>query len=213
MTEDMQMRNLAPRTQGCYLDCIAKFARFHGGSPSELGRGEVRDYLAYLAHERHASASYLRQTIAALRFVYRVTLDNADVVADIPWPKQPRRLPVVLSRQEVARLLAAAVNLKHRAMLMTAYGAGLRLGELTHLRTGDIDRERMLLRVRQGKGRRDRMVCLSARLLAELDHYHAAARPTDWLFVGARPGQPISASAVQKESGANPWVVRVRRWA
>jgi site-specific recombinase XerD len=101
MTEDMQMRNLAPRTQGCYVDCIAKFARFHGGSPSELGRGEVRDYLAYLAHERHASASYLRQTIAALRFVYRVTLDNADVVADIPWPKQPRRLPVVLSRQEV----------------------------------------------------------------------------------------------------------------
>jgi site-specific recombinase XerD len=120
------------------------------------------------------------------------------VIADVPWPKQPRRLPVVLSRQEVARLLAATVSLKYRTLFMIAYGAGLRLSELTHLRAGDIDRERMLIRVHQGKGGHERLVGLSPRLLVALDVYRAAAWPSPWLFAGARPQEPLSASAVQK---------------
>jgi integrase/recombinase XerD len=87
MIEDMQIRNLAPRTQSCYVDCVAKFAKFHGRCPSQLGRGEVRDYLTYLANVRHASPSYLRQTVGALRFLYRITLDKAEAVAETPWPK------------------------------------------------------------------------------------------------------------------------------
>ena len=198
MIEDLEIRNLAPRTRVIYVDHVAKFAAFHGQCPSKLGIQDIRAYLAYLAHERRVSPSYQIQVAAALRFLYRVTLGQAAIAGQILFPKQITKLPVVLSQSEVARLLGAVPNLKHRALLMTAYAAGLRLAEVTHLRPADIDRERKVIRVQQGKGRRDRYVVLAERLLPVLDAYIQAARPTEWLFTGRRPDAPIHPRAVQK---------------
>jgi site-specific recombinase XerD len=197
MIEDLEIRNLAPRTRAIYVDQVAKFAAFHGQCPSKLGIEDIRAYLAYLVHERRVSTSYQTQTAAALCFLYRVTLGQADVAGQIPFPKQITKLPVVLSRSEVARLLGAVPNLKHRAMLMTAYAAGLRLSEVTHLHPEDIDRERKVIRVQQGKGRRDRYVMLSEQLLPVLDAYLKVAQPRLWLFPGRPPEKPLNPRAVQ----------------
>jgi site-specific recombinase XerD len=146
--------------------------------------------------QKKVSWSVYNQTLAALRFLSEVTLGRKDVLERIPFPKQPKRLPVVLSLDEVARFFAAVVGIRHRAILMTAYAAGLRLSEVTGLRVEDIDSERMVIRVRQAKGRKDRYVMLSPRLLTLLREYWRAARPTEWLFPGDVPGQPITGKAV-----------------
>ena len=198
MTEDMEIRNLAPRTRACYIERVAEFAAHHGQCPSKLGGEDVRAFLAHLAHERRVSTSYIVQTAAALRFLYRVTLGRPRLAEQIPFPKRTKqKLPVVLSRGEVARLLAATHSLKYRAMLMTAYGTGLRLVEVTQLRVEDIDRERMVIRVHQGKGRQDRDVLLGERLLGTLDAYLQAARPRHWLFPGRDAESPIHPRTLQ----------------
>ncbi len=162
---------------------------------AEARRDDVRAYLLHLVQKKVSWSSY-NQTLGALRFLYEVTLGRKDVLERIPFPKQPKRLPVVLSLEEVTRFLAAVVGIKYRAILMTAYAAGLRLSEVTGLRVADIDSKRMVIRVRQAKGRRDRYVMLSPRLLAVLREYWKVIRPTDWLFPGDVPGQPISGKAV-----------------
>jgi integrase/recombinase XerD len=198
MIEDMELRNLAPKTIEVYVQRVAAFARHYGRSPEALGPDEVRSYLIHLVQERHVSWSYYNQTVAALRFLYEVTLERQGVLQRIRCPKLPKKLPTVLSPDEVTRVFAAVASVKHRAILMTAYAAGLRVSEVATLRVDDIDSGRMVLRVRQGKGRKDRYVMLSPRLLAVLREYWKAARPSDWLFPGDVPGRPLTEASVQR---------------
>jgi site-specific recombinase XerD len=198
MIEDMKLRNLAPKTIEVYVSRVASFARYFGRSPEALGREEVRSYLLHLVHEKHVCWSSFNQTVSGLRFLYEVTLGREGVLVHIACPKQPKKLPVVLSLEEVARFFAAIVGLKQRAILMTAYAAGLRVSEVVALRVDDIDSQRMVLRIRQAKGRRDRYVMLSPRLLAVLREYWKAARPAEWLFPGDIPGRPLTAGTVRR---------------
>src|SRR4051794_33498991 len=198
MIEDMKLKNLSTRTISAYASRVSHFAKHFGRSPQDLGREDARAYLLHLIQEKKVSWSVYNQTLCALRFCYEVTLGRKDVLERIPFPKQAKRLPVVLSTDEVAAFFAALVDVKHRAILMTAYAAGLRLSEVIGLRVDDVDSKRMVIRVRQAKGRRDRYVMLSPRLLALLREYWKLERPTDWLFPGDVPGNPITGKAVHK---------------
>ena len=196
MIEDMMLKNLSTRTINIYVRRVIKFAEHFGRSPKHLGRDDVRSYLLHLIQEKKVSWSVYNQTLAALRFLYEVTLGRKDVLERIPFPKQPKRLPVVLSLEEVAKVFARLGDIKHRAILITAYAAGLRLSEVIGLRVDDIDSKRMVIRVRQAKGRKDRYVMLSPRLLALLREYWKVVRPADWLFPGNVPGKSITGKAV-----------------
>jgi site-specific recombinase XerD len=196
MLEDMSIRNFAENIQLSYLQQVVCFARHFDRSPDELGPEQVRAYQSHLVNERHLSASSVGTATAALRFLYRVTLRRDWTSDDIPMPKKPFKLPVVLSPEEVAIFLAAVVNLKHRTILMTAYAAGLRVSECTHLKVTDVDSQRMVIRIDQGKGNRDRYVMLSPRLLEALRSYWTTVRPKDWLFPGDILGRPITRDAV-----------------
>jgi integrase/recombinase XerD len=199
MLEDMQVRNLAPNTQHAYLDNVARFARHFGRSPAELGPEEIRAYQVYLIRERHLAPSSLEIAVCALRFLYTVTLHKGwPVDAVIPAPKKPRRLPVVLSPEEILHFLACVPALKHRAILTTCYAAGLRVSEVVHLRPTDIDSRRMVIRVDQGKGQRDRYVMLSPTLLDTLRDWWRVDRPRRWLFPGESADQPITTHAVRE---------------
>jgi integrase/recombinase XerD len=198
MIQDMTLRNFAPRTITVYVDCVARFARHFGKSPELLGPDDVRTYLLYLIEQRRQSWAYYNLNLQALRFLYNVTLGRPAVLAHLPCPKRLKRLPVVLSPEELTRFFAAVGRLNHRTLLITAYAAGLRVSEVAALRVEDIDSQRMVLRVRQGKGRKDRYVMLSPKLLEILRAYWKAARPKTWLFPGLDPDRPISAAAVMK---------------
>ena len=198
MIEDMTLRNFTLQTIQSYVWCVARFARYFNRSPEHLGPEHVRAYLLHLVQEQRVSFSHYKQVRSALRFLYRVTLDRGDVPDGIPPVKQPRTLPVVLSPDEVARFFAAVRNIKHRTILMTAYAAGLRISEVAQLQATDIDSQRMVIRLRNGKGRKDRYVMLSPRLLEILRAYYRAVRPGDILFPGAIPGRPITTASVQK---------------
>jgi integrase len=198
MIEDMELRNLAPKTIEVYVQRVAAFARHFGRSPEDLGPDQVRSYLVYLVQERQVSWSYYNQTVAALRFLYEVTLERQGVMQRIRCPKQPKKLPVVLSPDEVTRVFAAVASLKHRVLLMTAYAAGLRVSEVAALRVDDVDSQRMVLRVRQASGRKDRYVMLSPRLLVVLREYWKTTRPTDWLFPGEIPGRSLTEGSIQR---------------
>ncbi len=196
MLEDMGIRNLAKNTQKSYVQQIAGFANYFGRSPEELGPEQVRDYQLYLLQTRKLAPSSIGLAAGALRFLYKVTLKRGWAVDEIPMPKRPFKLPVILSPEEVMHFLESISNHKHRTLLTASYAAGLRVSEATHLKVADIDSERMMLRVDQGKGNKDRYVMLSPRLLDILRLYWKAARPTHWLFPGDIPGQPISRHAV-----------------
>jgi len=198
MLEDMGVRNLAENTQSAYLQQIIAYARHFHRRPEDLGPEEVRAYQVYLTKTRRLSPSSVSVATGALRFLYKVTLKRDWAVEDIPMPKRPFRLPVILSPEEVMHFLDSIGNLMHRAILMTAYATGLRISEATHLKVTDIDSQRMMLRVDQGKARKDRYVMLSPRLLEELRAYWKAFRPTLWLFPGDLPGKPITRSAVEQ---------------
>jgi site-specific recombinase XerD len=197
MTEDMQLRNLALNTQRSYLQQVSCFARHFGKSPAQLGENEIRAYQVYLTNEKKLSVSSIHTAVAALRFLYKVTLKRGWTVEDVlPLPKKPQKLPVVLSPEEVQQFLASIESIKHRAILTTCYGAGLRISEAVHLKPTAIDSQRMVIRVEQGKGQKDRYVMLSATLLDILRSYWRAARPEKWLFPGDRPDEPIRREAV-----------------
>jgi integrase/recombinase XerD len=198
MTADLRLRNRSLRTINTYIACVAHFARHFGKSPELLGPEEIRQYQVYLVEQRHVSWSYFNQAVCALRFLYRHTLGRDWAVAHIPFPRQPRKLPVILSQAEVIRFFDAIKKIKFRAILMTAYATGLRLSEVTHLRVSDIDSQRLVIRVRQGKGQKDRYVMLSPKLLEVLRRYWRSERPTSWLFPSARMEQPINHSVVQR---------------
>ena len=190
MTEDMTVRNLSPATQRSYLHAVTKFSRYFGRSPDRLGLEDVR---AFQVHLVSAGISWpaLNQTVCALRFFYGVTLGHGEIPERIPYAREPRKLPVVLSADEVVRFLEAVPSLKTRAALTTAYAAGLRASEAVGLKVADIDSGRMVIRVEQGKGGKDRYVMLSAQLLSILRTYWRLARSTDWLFPGRDDSKPI----------------------
>ena len=196
MLDDMAIRNLADNTQMSYIQQIVSYAKHFSRSPEDLGPEEIRAYQLYLTQTRMLSASSVGVATGALRFLYKVTLKRTWALDEIPMPKRPFTLPVILSREEVMHFLASIDNLKHRAILMTAYAAGLRVSEAAHLKVTDIDSQRMMLRVDQGKGNKDRYVMLSPRLLDVLRAYWKSAHPTLWLFPGHVPGQPITRDAI-----------------
>jgi integrase/recombinase XerD len=193
MIEDMQIRNLAAHTQRVYVEQLVRFARYFRRSPEHLGPAEIRMYLIYLTQERRLSASSIIVTVSALRFFYTVTLKRPWAVEnDIPTSRKAKKLPVVLSQDEVRRFLGAVDNLKYRVILTVCYATGLRISEAVRLKPAAIDSERMVIRVDQGKGRKDRYVMLPPKLLAMLRDYWKRTHPGEWLFPGDRVGQPIS---------------------
>jgi integrase/recombinase XerD len=197
MTEDMQIRNLSPNTQQSYLLQVSLFARHFGKSPAVLGQEEIRSYQIYLANEKKLCPSSIHTIVAALRFLYKVTLKRSWTFQNaLPLPKKQQKLPIVLSPEEVQKFLDCVQNIKHRAILTTCYAAGLRISEAVHLKPTAIDGQRMVVRVEQGKGQKDRFVMLSPKLLDFLRTYWQARRPKQWLFPGDHPGEPITRDAV-----------------
>ena len=198
MIDDMQIRNLAPDTQRSYLQQISQFARHFGKSPDLLGPDDIRTYQIHLTQDRQLSASSILVAVAAIRFLYKITLKRHWSIEEvIPTCRKPQTLPVILSQEEVRLFLDAVENLKHRVILTICYAAGLRISEAVRLTPKAIDNQRMVIRVEAGKGRKDRYVMLSPRLLDILRDYWRQARPKEWLFPGDLPGQPISTSAVE----------------
>jgi site-specific recombinase XerD len=200
MLEDMQIRNLAVNTQESYVQQISLFARYFHQSPERLGPEQIRAYQLYLTKEKKLATGSILIAISALRFLYKVTLKKGWTFEDIiPAPKKPQTLPVVLSPEEVMQFLTCVASRKHRVILTTCYAAGLRVSESIALTAPAIDSKRMVLRVEQGKGMKDRYVMLSPKLLEILREWWRVQRPEHWLFPGDMPGQHISRGAVELE--------------
>jgi site-specific recombinase XerD len=201
MIDDLKLRNRSPRTIKTYVSMVARFAKFHGRSPELLGPEEVR---AYQKHLRDSGASWVifNQTVCALKFLYGVTLHCTWSVEQIPYGRKPRKLPAVLSQDEVVRLIGAVDHPVYRMALLTAYAAGLRITETLALKIEHIDSARMMLHVEHGKGQKPRMVPLSEVLLAELRAYWRSGRPrakgSPWLFPGEDPNRPLHTTTLEK---------------
>ena len=199
MQADMVVRNFSVRTRESYIAAVAGIAKFYKRSPDTLSEDEVQGYLLHLIEERKLAWSSVNVAVSALKFLFQVTLKRKSVEFQIPRPHQPQRLPEILSREEVMRIIDAAANPRHRAVLLTIYAAGLRLSEACRLKVSDIDSERMTLRIEQAKGAKDRYALLSPKLLKELRVYWAAYRPQDWLFPSTRDrGLPLAHVTVQR---------------
>jgi len=195
--QDLRLRNYAPRTLQTYVECVSLFARYFKRSPEVLEPEHIRQYQLYLVDEKKCSWSRFNQTVCALRFLYRNTLGRDWAISHIPFPRKQKKLPVVLSPDEAALFLAAIKNLKYRAVLSLCYGAGLRISEALHLQVSDIDSKRMMIRVRQAKGHKDRYVMLSPKLLELLREYWKKERPSTWLFPGRCKDHPLDATTLQ----------------
>ena len=191
MIEDMTARHFAEKVQTDYIRHVRNFAAFLGRSPDTATSEDLRLYQLHMT-KTHVSPPSINAAILALRLFFRVTLERDDLVRRLMLVREPRRAPTVLSPEEVARLLAAAAGVKYKAALSVAYGAGLRVSEVVALKVSDIDNERMLLRVEQGKGQKDRFVMLSPQLLELLRDWWWVARPRAWLFPGLDPVNPMS---------------------
>lgn len=198
MLEDLRVRNYSRKTQTTYIQHVARFAAYFKRSPDQLTTEDIRTYLVHLVEEKRVSWTWFNQMVCALRFFYGVTLGRGDMVPDIPFPRTSRKLPTVLSAEEVVRLLKAVRNLKHRTVLTTIYATGLRISEALALKVSDIDSQRMVINVRQGKGRKDRTVMLSPQLLDLLRSYARQAGPRDWLFPGRSLDHALNATALQR---------------
>jgi integrase/recombinase XerD len=196
MIDDMTVGNLSTAPQQSYLYAVAKFSRFFGCSPDRLGIEEVRAYQLHLAGLGW-SWSHINQVSCALRFFFGVTLGRPEAFDRIISAKEPKKLPVVLSGEEIVRFLQAVPGLRNRAALTTAYGAGLRVCEVAALKVGDIDSSRMVIRVEHGKGGKDRYVMLSPQLLRILRAYWRLAKPAAWLFPGRHGDRPVSTATLQ----------------
>lgn len=197
MLEELRLRNFTPKTIRLYTTVVAHFARHFHKSPDKLGPEHVRIYQLYLLNDRKLAWQTVQIHVSALRFLYVRTLKQRWFDTEVTKPKIRRKLPVVWSREEVAALLAITRNVKHRAVLATLYGAGLRIQEALDLKVTDIDSKRMIINIREGKGKFPRQVMLSPKLLELLRLYWHWRKPKDWLFPGEEPGQPLKANTVR----------------
>jgi integrase/recombinase XerD len=197
MIEDMQLRNLAPTTQRQYIHYVAGLAKYFQISPEQLDLEDLRQYMLYLVNDRKLAPESINTFVTASKFLYLTTLEMPWGDEQFPRVRRPHKLPVVLSQEEVVQFLDHVPSLKYRAVLMACYGSGLRISEAVALKVGDVDSQRMLIRVEQGKGRKDRYVMLSPRLLEVLRIWWRAARPQHWLFPGWRTGRHITAPSIQ----------------
>jgi len=199
MRKDMALQHLSPRTVKTYLYHVRKFTEYFKGNVEGLKEDDLRDYLYHIKVEKGYSASNLSQAFSAIKFLYRETLKMPLTLGKLRGPRKTMKLPVVLSREEVKALFDATENDKHRMILMVIYSGGLRVSEASHLRVQDIDSSRMLIRVEQGKGNKDRYTLLSAQLLEKLRKYWLTCRPKPWLFPSGRNTKtPIHVTAIQK---------------
>ena len=198
MDGDLVVRGMSERTRESYLGSVAALAKYYARRPDRISETEVQRYLLHLIEERKLSWSSCNVAAQGLKFFYRITLKRTQTQFGIPTARQPQKLPEILAREEVARLIDSAANPKHRAILMTTYGAGLRLNEVCHLKVSDVDSARMTLRIEQGKGAKDRYTLLSPRLLGELRRYWAGYRPKLWLFPSKDGARPIGDTMVHR---------------
>lgn len=199
MQEDLLLKAYSPHTQKAYLRCARHFVSHYMRSPEEMGEQEIRGFLLHLVRDRKASPATLGMYVNALKFLYNNILKRSEEVKGISHPKRPKTLPVILSPEEVLRVFAAIRSVKHKAIIATAYAAGLRISEVCGLRIADIDSQRMRIHVRSGKGKRDRYVMLGESLLALLRQYYQRARPKgEYLFPGYKPHRPICTTAVNQ---------------
>jgi integrase/recombinase XerD len=198
MLEDLQLRGLAPRTQQCYLEAVKPLAQHYRRAPDHISEEELRPYFLYLLNEKQVAESTLRIHLYGIRFFYERTLQRPWPVFELIRPRHRQTLPVVLSPQEVRSLLALVQRSKARLCLQMIYACGLRLREGTQLQVSDIDPQRMLVRVRQGKGGKDRLVPLAERTLELLRVYWQRARPRPWLFPARHQQTPLPATTLQK---------------
>jgi site-specific recombinase XerD len=210
MIEDLTIRRLAPKTQHDYVQRVKDFARFLGRSPDSAKPEDVRAFQLHLASSG-ASAPKINTTISALRFFFNVTLDRPDLAKQLSTMHEPRKVPVVLSAEEVARFLEAAPGVKYKAAFSVAYGAGLRVSEVASLKVSDIDSERMMLRVEQGKGRKDRYAMLSPKLLELLRDWYRVARPRGWLFPGRDPITPMTTRQLNRACHAAADMAKIKK--
>lgn len=197
MIDDMVLRNMSPSTQKVYTYAVANFARYFGRSPEKLGLEDVRLYRLHLV-ERGLKATSINPIVGGLRFFYAVTLDRKDIADNIPFARKQDTLPAVLTPDEIVILLEAVDSPKMRAALTTVYAAGLRVSEVVRLTAHEIDSKRMVIHVRQAKGRRDRFVMLSEQLLAILRRHYKRLRPRFYLFPGPDPAMPLSTRSLQR---------------
>jgi len=198
MLEDMRIRNFSPNTIESYVRAVARFAKHFEKSPDILGIEHVREYQLFLLENKRVASGTFNVTACALNFLYKVTLRRQWANTHIPLAKKEKKLPVVLSVDEIARFFAVIENLKHWTIFTSMYATGLRISEALHLMPEDIDSNRMVVRVRLGKGRKDRYVPLSSTLLTSLRHYWKAYRAKIWLFAGQIPGQPLTKDSIER---------------
>ncbi|MBI3645425.1 MAG: site-specific integrase [Acidobacteriales bacterium] len=199
MLEDMRLRNFSPATQRSYVHYIAAYSKYFGVSPGQLGPEAIREYQLYMIDERKMSPESVNCFTSAAKFLYRVTLELPWSNAYFTRSRVPERLPVILSAMAVSLFFQSVGVLKHRALLMVCYGAGLRIQEAVQLQPAHIESQRMLIRVEQGKGAKDRYLPLSPRLLAMVREYWRRQQPQGpWLFPGIKPHRHISASTIQE---------------
>jgi site-specific recombinase XerD len=197
MLVDLQLSGAKPSTQRAYLREAENLAKYFHKSPEQLGEDDLKTYLLYLMKERHLSEGTFRFYVAGLKFLYRTTLKRQWAVEKIRYPRAKRKLPVVLDLSEVQSLFAVTKNLKHKAILMMTYSSGLRVSETARLKLTDIDSKRMMVRITQGKGGKDRYSILSQTTLEQLRQYWRKYRPTKWLFEGAKKDNPITTHSIQ----------------
>jgi site-specific recombinase XerD len=197
MQEDLRLRNFSEQTIRRYTHVVAEFAKYHHRSPDQLGAEHVRSFLLHLLNERKLTWGTIQGCRSALKFLYTRTLKQTWFDQEVIKPKVRRKLPTVWSREEVSALLDATTSTKHRALLALYYGAGLRCQEALDLKVTDIDSKRMVIHVREGKGKFPRQVMLSPKLLELLRFYWSRRKPRDWLFPGKQPGQPLKGNAVR----------------
>jgi len=198
MIRDMAVRGFSPRTHEAYIAAVVRLAKYYKRSPDQLTNDEVQAYLAYLIQERKLSWSTCSQAAHAFRFLYHVTLGHPRTDFQVPAPKQPQKLPEILSREEVWRLLNACTHTWHRLLLATTYAAGLRVSEVVALKVSALDADRMTVRIEQGKGMKDRYVPLAKRLLHDFRVHWKTAPPGIWLFANRQRTRPIDITVAQK---------------
>ncbi len=197
MIDDMTARRFGEHAQRDYARAVKNFTAFLGRAPDKASAEDLRRYQLHLS-KQHISPATINQACTALRFFFKITLEKPDLVRHLAPVQQPRKMPVVLSQEEAARLIEAAPSLKYKAALSVAYGAGLRVSEVAHLKVSDIDSQRMTVRVERGKGQRERYVMLAPQLLELLRAWWRAARPPVWLFPGQNPINPVTERQINR---------------